>query len=456
MRAKMEEFDGDVESLGDRSATWHSKGVLHLALLLALQQGVDLQSVDVAGEVVDVAEGRDGAVVAVSATVGNARKLTLIDTATKKASAGPSVPSSATAYAVCGGGVVFVDDKGLVDDKGARLIAKTPLLSVADPQALLSGDLCPGEKNERMLVVKDGIVVVSLGDDGAVAGERVLSFAARARAYPGRAQHALRGERSYAQALSLYAPRLFAVDVDGDGDRDLVAFHDGRLVVYRRAAGVLSTTGEQRDLHALVGASPTTQGDADLRVRFHEVKDGCLAVVSVSRGAVPESSKVVVVDGTADQPFSRVKETRSYEGLAQLLGVVGDDIVVGQIDTSLVALSGVLLTGKLTVKVKVKDEDKASLTAAADIRGGKMDGALPIVDVDLDKDGVADLVDLGVPGSAVVFKGAVDRGGALGFSESKRLTVPRFTIVAPLPSSSSVALVSQPAKQKAKLSFIGR
>ena len=113
-----------------------------------------------------------------------------------------------------------------------------------------------------------------------------------------------------------------------------------------------------------------------------------------------------------------------------------------------------MLTGRVGIKVKRGDDTVASLTAAADIRAGKMDGALALVEVDVDGDGHADLVDLGEVGSAVVYAGESDRAGRLSFVESKRLTVPRLVLAVPL--STSVALVSQPSRAKAKLTFIGR
>lgn len=411
---------------------------------------------EILGDINDVVDGvvkdGDGAaarVVVVSSVSGGKRLLTYVDAAKHATRAGPVVPEGAAAWAVCGNGVVFVDSRGLVDDTGRRLIDRTPLLAVADPSSLFAADLCPGETDERMLVVNDGLVVIKL-KDGAVIDERVLDFPARARGYSGRGVRSLRGERPYAQALSLYAPRLFAVDVDGDGDRDLVALQESRLAVFRRTAAGLATTPEVRDLAALVGAGV----DDDLRVRFA----GARAAVSVSRGAVPEQSRVVVIDGTVEQPFSRVKSTQTHNGLALLLGITPQGVVVGTIDTSLVSLSGVVLTGRVAVKVSVDNSELLTLAAAADVRAGKMDGALPIVDVDVDGDGIFDLFDLGEPGTAVLYRGSRPRSGddfdvepraSAALTEKQRWTIPRFAQVVPLPSSSSVALTTAPTKGRA-------
>ena len=425
--------------------------------------------VSIDGEVQDVVEGVvDGAVsIVVSSTHKGRRLLTLVDPVSHKARPGPLVPDVAVAFAVCGGGLVFVDDRGLVDDQARRLVTRAPLLAVADPQALFSAELCFDD--ERVLVTREGLWVgkVNKGADSVV-DERLLVFAAQARAYSGRGPRSLRGERPYGQALSLYAPRLFSVDVDDDGDRDLVALHEGRLAVFRRGAAGLSTTAEVRDLYALLGVA----ADADLRVRFV----GSRAHVSVSRGAVPESSRVVVVDGAAAGPFSRVASSRSIEGLAVLLGARIGGPIVARVDTSLVALSGVVLTGRVAVKIIIDGAEVLALTAAADVRGGKMEGALPIVDLDLDGDGVIDLLDLGEPGKAVLYRGearsrAADRqlgadargprvvdvdGTPRAFERATEWAVPRFALVVPLPSSSSVALVSAPSKGKSRLTLLSR
>ncbi len=442
-----------------------------LSLLLVAPAAVGVvAAVEVAGEVQDVVDGLVGtppvATAVVSSTDGRRRLLTFVDVASKQARPGPAVADNAVAYAVCGGAVVFVDDRGLVDVDGHRVIARTPLLPVADPAALFAAEICPGPPDERVLAVKDGLVVVRL-QDGAVVDERVLPFSARARAYSGRGPRSLRGERPYALALSLYVPRLFAVDVDGDADLDLLALHEGQLAIFRRTPAGLSTTAELRDLFTLLGV----QGDADLRVRFA----GARAFVSVSRGAVPEQSRVVVIAGTVAKPFSQVASSRTIDGLAVLLGVAGRAPVVGRLDTTLVALSGVVLTGRVAVKVSVDDDEVLSLAAAADVRAGKMEGALPVVDVDVDGDGVVDLFDLGEPGQAVLYRGLRGRaddtdadlaGGRVTFREANRWTVPRFTLVVPLPSSSSVALVSAAStssgqgsggrKSTSRLTLLGR
>ncbi|MDP2345885.1 MAG: hypothetical protein Q8O67_33405 [Deltaproteobacteria bacterium] len=445
-------------------------------------------TVEIEGEVQDVVEGVVAGVptVVVSSTSKGQRLLTLVDAkgAKKAQRPGPAVPPNAVAFAVCGGGVVFSDDRGLVDDQGRRVADKAPLLAVADPLALFAAELCPGAPgtpggDERVLATREGLLVVRV-KDGVVVDERLLVFPAQARAYSGRGPRSLRGERPYGQALSLYAPRLFDVDVDDDGDRDLVALHEGRLAIFRRQPAGLSTSAEVRDLFALLGAS----ADADVRVRFVSSR----AHVSVSRGAVPESSRVVVVDGTRERPFSRVASTRTIEGLAVLLGARIGGPIVARIDTSLVALSGVVLTGRVAVKVIVDGAEVLSLAAAADVRGGKMDGALPIVDLDLDGDGVVDLLDLGEPGKAVLYQGvpramsrdrqldveAPDRnnprsprsprsapvvdvdGTPRAFEAATSWVIPRFTLVTPLPSSSSVALVSAPSKGKSRLTLLSR
>ena len=415
-----------------------------LLLLLSLASASPPAAVDIDGDVQDVVEGLVQATptVVVSSTLEGRRLLTFVDATSRKARPGPPVPPNAVAFAVCGGGVVFVDDRGLIDDQARRVIDKAPLLAVADPMAIFAADLCPAAPDERVLLTRDGLYVVRL-NEGAVVDGRLLEFGAQARSYSGRGPRSLGGERPYGQALSVYAPRLFHVDVDRDGDRDLVALHEGRLALFRRSPAGLSSTAQVRDLFAVLGVS----ADADLRVRFV----GSQAYVSVSLGALPEHSRIVVVDGTVERPFSRVASTRTVDGLAVLLGAGSAGPVVARIDTNLVALSGVVLTGRVGVTVILDDAEVLRLTAAADVRLGKMGGAVPVVDIDFDGDGVTDLVALGEPGTAVLY-----RGVAKGFEESRKWTVPRFTLVVPLPSSSLLALVSEGARGTTRLTLLSR
>jgi hypothetical protein len=403
-----------------------------------------LTSFAIDGDIGDVVGGTVGGepVLAVSSATAAGRRVTLVEVRTGRARPGPGVPVDAVGFDLCGDHLVFVDGAGLVDDTGRRILAAEPLLAIADPRTLVAAGACPAPR-ERLLAVRDGLLVTGVDHEGAAVGApRLLRFAARARAFSGQEQRGLRGERGYGAALSLYAPRVLAVDGDGDGNDDLVALHEGRLALFLREGGRLREQPVVRDLAALLRT-----GDDDLRVRVAPGR----VVASVSAGAMPERSRVVVVDGTPAAPLSRVAFDRQIDGLALVLGVdPGGRPVHAVLDTSLVAVSGVVLTGRVAVALHVGDAPPTGLTAAADVRAGRIDGALPIVDVDLDGDGRADVLDLGLPGRAVL------RPAARGFAEGAALVVPRFRTALALPALGVVALVGDARGARSTLTLVAR
>lgn len=362
-------------------------------------------SVSIPGAVSDVVD--DGRRLLVSSTAGGARVLTFVDVATGATSPGPAVPASAIAFDLCNGSVVFVDERGLVTGNGDVLLAQAPLLGVADPQLLPSTPICP-HVGEYVLAVRGGLTVMRGSD------VRTLRFGHRARSYSGTTGRSLRGERGYATAVSTYAPRLLSLDVDGDGDLDLVAHHERVLAIYRRGPDGLSTSPLLRDLGALLGAAPS----ADLRVHRGP---GATLLVAASDGPLPETSDVVVVGGPTTAPLSTVTARHRVDGLAVVFAAHGAHVVVGRMTTNLVALSGVMLTGKVAVELVVDDASAMTLPTVADVRAGRIDGALPVLDVDVDGDGDLDVVDLGEPGSARLLRNAGDR-----YTAEAAIAVPRL------------------------------
>ena len=389
--------------------------VLMLMSLPAAAAAANLRSASstVGGTVSDVVVGDTHLLV--SHTAAGVRRLSLIDLVSGDVVAGPAVPASAVAVDLCDDRVVFVDERGLVDDSGRVLLARAPLLPVADPTMLPATPICPTD-NERLLVVRDGLVVVRVDANGAVVDDRTTRFTHQARAYAGTAGRSLRGERTYATAISVYAPRLHRLDVDKDGDLDLVVAHERALsIVLRGVEGRLATTAMHRDLAGIVGAG----GSTELRVRAGPAST---LVVTVSEGALPEHSDVVVVSGSAASPLSTVSSRQRIEGLALVVGSSGARVVVGRVTTNLMALSGVVLTGRVTVDLFVDGVFATALPTAADVRAGRIHGGLPVIDVDLDSDGFVDVVDLGDPGKARLL-----RGTGSGWAEAgDAVTIPRL------------------------------
>jgi hypothetical protein len=369
-----------------------------------------------------------------------------------------TAPADAVFVDACPSGrVVFADARGLVDAWGVRLLEGRGLFTVPDPTTLLVADLCgsAGAAGDELRVpVVDGIAVMGSASAGGV----VLRFRHDARAYSGRVHRGLRPDRGYAEALSLYGPRLFDVDADGDGDTDLVAVREGRLSAWRRHAGGLDPTPfvERNLAHELRAGD-----DADLRVRLLDVDGDRVidAVVGVTRGAVPERSEAWLLSAKGKEPFASSTSLWKSEGLRAAIGHRGRSLVIAAIDTSLVSLSAVVLTGRIPVKVALTQvtglspaaggtEGGIALQAKVDVRAGRMDGALPIVNVDLDGDGVADLLDLGEPGRAALHKGTKD-----GFELDAKVVwdVPSFVHVVAMPELPGVVLLGAPLKGQTRV-----
>lgn len=363
------------------------------------------------------------------------------------------------------GRVIYADARGLIDDTGARVLEGNALFTIPDPTALLVADLCGAAgdgRDELRLPVVEGLLVKPARRPAAPA--TTLRFAHDARAYSGRVHRGFRPDRGYAEALSLYGPRLFDVDIDGDGDTDLVAVRDSRLSAWSRAGGALAPTPvAERDLATEVRAGD----DADLRVRLIDV-DGdqrAEAVIGVTRGAIPERSEAWLLDDAdparpsgrrgagAVEPLRAARPLWNREGLVAAIGQRGRALVVAEIDTSLVSLSAVVLTGSISVKVGLEGQEPLAMQAKVDVRAGRMEGALPVVSVDFDGDGTPDLLDLGEPGRAALHKGT-----PTGFALEPVVVweVPPFVHVVPMPALPGVVLVGEGHQGKTKVAILTR
>jgi len=391
-----------------------------------------VDQVVVEGSVTDAAAV--GGAVLVSHVVKGARRLSLLDAAARLRP-GPAVPAGAVAVGRCGDdddALYFIDERGLVDAAGAVVIARPPLLAIPDVAALPIVDVCPSPR-ERVLFVKEGVVVATVDAAGAVVDEVLLPFTHRARAFTGATARSLKGERPYATALSLYVPWTFALDADSDGDVDLVLVHEERALIFRRdRGGVLRGPAVERHLGDLVDAPP----GSDLRAH---ASDGAL-IVTASAGALPEQSVVATVVGAPERPLSKLARRETIDGLAIHLASSSAGVVVARVDTSLVSLSGVVLTGKVPLELRRDGRTLMTLPTVADVRAGRVDGALPVVDVDLDGDGIADLVELGEPGRAVLWRGGRD---GTWTSTTTPLSIPRLDRAFGAPGLRRVVLVGR-------------
>ncbi len=342
----------------------------------------------------------------------------------------PRVPAHTTSAGLCRGDIYVTDDRGLVrlDESGDTVvIAAVPLMSVADPHLIPLVPICPGGA-ERVLPVKGGALVV----DDATSEAVLLPFSHRARAYGHRGERTLRGDRPYAAALSVYAPQTLAVDVTGDGQLDLVFVHEHSAHIFvRGSSGALAQRAVSVDL-----SGDVTIGDTDVRV----LDSAHGLVVARSRGTLPETTSLMVLNGdAAARPLKRVVGKHSLSGSAFLLGSSNGSAIVGRVDTSLVSLSGVMLSGRASLelhRVHKSDTIIGTIPIVADVRQGSIKGALPVVDVDLDGDGTDDIIDLGEPG-VVVWRSVTD--GAL--KEMGRATLRGAVLARGMPKARAVVVV---------------
>jgi hypothetical protein len=423
------------------------------ALALALASGAPVVTVDGAVSDAMLVRADRAPQVWLTSADRSGRHLVRLTHKGTLAAAPLAVPADAIFVDACPDGtVVFADEHGLVGQDGARLVDGRALFTVADPDALYVADLCGKSgagAGELRVPVVDGIAVKRPAGGTAV----VLRTRHDARSYSGRVHRGLRPDRGYAEALSLYGPRLLDVDVDGDGKTDLVAVREGRLTAWRRGDdGALAVDpAVERDLAAALGG-----GDVDLRVRLLDV-DGdkrADAVIGVTRGAVPDKSEAWLVSSSSkDALFTAQKLLWRRDGLVAPIGNRGKTLVVAEIDTSLVSLSAVLLTGRIPVKVGLEGSPVLAMQAKVDVRAGRMDGALPVVSVDFDGDGIADLLDLGEPGKA-----ALHLGTSAGFASDAAVTweVPPFVHVVAMPDLPGVVLVGSPARGKTAIAILTR
>ena len=432
------------------------KGLLAALVLVATS---DAEHHVVKGAVVDVLPRHTStaadAAVELWASVGTSkgRHLERLFPSTGEGARLVAVPRTATFVAACpdAAGVdvlQFVDDRGVVAADGARVLTTRPLTRVPDPAQLFVADLCPRAlPGEMRLPVEEGVLVRA--PDGATT---TLPFDHRARAFSGRMHRGFRPARTYAAAVSLYAPRLYDVDVDGDGALDLVVSHEERMVVFPRRDGKLSKDLlVEIDLVRALGLKSVD--DVDLRTLVGDVDGDRRAdlVIGVTAGALPErSSTWLLSTARGGAPLGARAQVLDGEGLIAPLAVVtrrgAPHVLFADVDTSMMSLGAVLLSGSVDVQTSLRDASGARrkgpvLGAAVDVRRARMVGALPIADVDLDGDGVSDLFDVGIPGRAFVY-----RGTAEGYETSPafELSVPTFEHIVSLKDERVIVLVGSP------------
>ena len=149
----------------DFSLRWRSaaasaaRGALLLAALLVsdaarAQRQADAAEETLAGNVVDAfaitGGADDGVWLSVTSAAGRSRRLVKAGTA---GAVSRAVPARAVFVDGCpGAGIVFADNRGLVDLAGKRLLSGAALFSIADPEQLLVAELCSRARSLMILM----------------------------------------------------------------------------------------------------------------------------------------------------------------------------------------------------------------------------------------------------------------------------------------------------------------
>jgi hypothetical protein len=397
---------------------------LLLALALAPPAPVAVREVNVPGEVVDVID-RPGDEALLSTHHRGKRKLVPL------AGRG-TIPAPGDAVFVdsCAGRIVYATPAGLQDDAGVALPGDA-LFRVPDPARLFRAPLC-SRAGELWLPTPDGVKTPS----------GVLRFPRAPRAYTGEGHGSLRG-RDYGAALSLYAPQLHEADLDGDGDLDVVMTWRRQAAAFRRGPKGLEPKGARLPLPRAPGA--------DLRFHVGDLDDDGRAelVVTALKGLIPERTQAWVMDEVLTKP--RTSKLWDRAGFTAPLSVDGG-LLLFHIDTSVVAMGAVLVTGKLPLVVERRTargfERLLELEIAASVGGG-ITGNLPAL-VDLDRDGDLDLVDTGADQARVYLQA---RGG---FPKAPSHAWPAAGVDHVHGTSDAVVLVTRMKRGKSKVFVIAR
>ncbi len=333
---------------------------------------------------------------------------------------------------------VFVTKRGLSDETGRGLVTGPGIFSLTDPDRLY---VLPstGPDGELRFYVSGGIIVRRPAGDTVT-----LRYQHKSRLYSGRTQRGLNPQKRYAAALSVYAPQVFDVDLDHDGDRDaVVLLHDTVLTYPRGPDGQLATR-------------PTTA--FSLRDRLREVKTEDLhvnagdldgdgradLVIGAHQGRLPERSSAYWIRSTEKGPLTTTKKLWTKDGFVEPLMVLpGRGVLASRIDTSFVSLGSVLVSGSAGVDMVVFDEggrEKSqgpTVEVGVDVRRGQMAGSMPVTEVDFDGDGREDLLAF-TEDEAFLYL-ATARG--IAKQPVGRAKVALFVHTVPLPAARAVVLV---------------
>jgi hypothetical protein len=266
-----------------------------------------------------------------------------------------------------------------------------------------------------------------------VSGAPVRTLAAPLRAYltSGTVFRGPRARRDFSLLAMVAFPRLFAGDLDGDGNVDLAATIEDELVWTGRDGKV---TRQQLPLRS---AEQRRTGDGLIDTQLYDLTgDGVLdaAVTFQVGGANSMRTSWRVLAG----PFTenpRQLATIKHAGLAAPLLIDDVDldgrieIIEPLVDVGLVAMGRALVTGSIPVQYRVhrfvdgKHSESKPLEIAHTVdfsRATNLAGHPPLLGGDFDGDGRADLVVLATASEMTIYRG---QASDLPFADEPALKV---------------------------------
>lgn len=232
-----------------------------------------------------------------------------------------------------------------------------------------------------------------------------------------------RKRRDYSLLTQLAVPQLYSIDVDKDGDDDLLGTIEDRVWLFLRDGGTLASRPASQLNFLLRTEEEWRENKNRLQVFFGDVTgNGHPDAVTVkSTGSIQNlKTDLRVYQGKGAKGFEkRPVVTRQADGYAIPEGVVdldGDgvfEILEPTLDTSPMVIARLVVTGKIAmsfVALKVKngkfvEGDAMDLDFLFDPGGSGVKGTLPLFGYDVDGDKVSDRVDLGLGDQVSVVRG---------------------------------------------------
>ncbi len=229
----------------------------------------------------------------------------------------------------------------------------------------------------------------------------------------------LRSSRDFSGLFQMILPRFDVLDTNADGRADLVFFDQDAVAVFRaRADGRFSQRADLRQAFGLLTDKERIRRGTHIRGKAADFDgDGRADLMfNKSSGGIAETRSQVRVymakpDGTYPTAPDLDISSDGYGAFSRPVDVDGDgrdDLVRPYVEMGIMAMSRVLLTGKIPVdfhihltadgRVQQRPAARLAVAFAVDFKANQeMSGLYPIFGTDFTGDGKPDVV-LGLPG----------------------------------------------------------